>query len=283
MKGVAKFELSREERALLRQCEDEIEKSLPIILKHGRAIGERLITIRDQRLYREKHRTFEQYCQQKFKISRPRAYQLCREYEMVKKLEMSNALDKDSETVPSSRALQELDKSPEAAQAEVLEEAKKSGKVTKPSVKAAAKKVAARKGTPERIKDKANRDIPERALPIWRRRGEIREKLAPLYDLDQFALDMQGTEDPLWTVRGLKFANLSIAIRSVIFQIKQALPDRVCTKCQGIKSECEFCYGRGMISNDLADGIQTPVEMKDMLKKLSRSNDQSAKLPVESC
>jgi hypothetical protein len=39
-------------------------------------VGHALLTIREQRLYRESYTTFEDYCRQRWDLSRPRAYQL---------------------------------------------------------------------------------------------------------------------------------------------------------------------------------------------------------------
>jgi hypothetical protein len=70
-------------------------------------------------------------------------------------------------------------------------------------------------------------------------------------------------------VRGFSLNNLVIEIGALIFHFQQALPDVVCTKCQGIDPKCDFCKGRGMISTYLARGIATPIEMKEMRDKLT--------------
>ena len=65
-------ELSVVEQSELSRLESIIEKNLQSFYDVGMA----LTKIRDQRLYREKHETFQEYCKYQWDISRPRAYQL---------------------------------------------------------------------------------------------------------------------------------------------------------------------------------------------------------------
>jgi hypothetical protein len=65
--------LSPAETRELARHEKTIRQGLGKSLKVWQALNQ----IREQRLYREKFGTFEDYCQRKLKISRSRAYQLC--------------------------------------------------------------------------------------------------------------------------------------------------------------------------------------------------------------
>lgn len=65
-------ELTHPEQGRLIACEATIERGLKTFTEVGKA----LITIRDERLYRATHATFEEYCEQRWQISRQRAYQL---------------------------------------------------------------------------------------------------------------------------------------------------------------------------------------------------------------
>lgn len=60
------------ERQDLVRCEAIIERGLATFIEVGGA----LLHIRDHRLYRETHRTFEDYCWQRWNLKRPRAYEL---------------------------------------------------------------------------------------------------------------------------------------------------------------------------------------------------------------
>ena len=64
--------LTSQERNELSRCEGFIERNLQTLFEVGKAFAQ----IRDAKLYRETHKTFEEYCVERWKISRPRAYQL---------------------------------------------------------------------------------------------------------------------------------------------------------------------------------------------------------------
>ena len=64
--------LDATERAALTDCEATIERGLQTFVEVGTA----LLTIRDRRLYRAQYKTFEDYCQERWGMSRPRAYQM---------------------------------------------------------------------------------------------------------------------------------------------------------------------------------------------------------------
>jgi hypothetical protein len=68
--------LSKAEKKDLTRFEDEIGKALDRARDGFIEAGTKLARIRDARLYRETHATFEDYCLQRWGISRPRAYQL---------------------------------------------------------------------------------------------------------------------------------------------------------------------------------------------------------------
>ena len=55
----------------LAECEKVVERGLATFV----VVGEALARIRDGRLYRESHKTFEAYCDERWGMSRPRAYQ----------------------------------------------------------------------------------------------------------------------------------------------------------------------------------------------------------------
>jgi hypothetical protein len=75
--------LSPQERATLRQCEVAIPRGLRSFIEAGRALA----TIRNQRLYREHHRTFRAYCQARWGFDASRARQLIAAADVVRDLE----------------------------------------------------------------------------------------------------------------------------------------------------------------------------------------------------
>lgn len=74
-----KQELAQNETARLTQCEKAIEKGLGTFVE----VGQALLDIRDSKLYRASHKTFEAYCKERWDISRPRAYALIDQAKVV--------------------------------------------------------------------------------------------------------------------------------------------------------------------------------------------------------
>lgn len=65
-------ELIKEERELLQKHETTIKKGLNTFVE----VGQALLEIRDKKLYRIEYKTFEEYCQEKWQMTRRRSYQL---------------------------------------------------------------------------------------------------------------------------------------------------------------------------------------------------------------
>jgi hypothetical protein len=64
--------LTTTERKTLTKCEKTIEKGLGTFVE----VGQALYDIREEKLYRDAHATFEAYCTARWELSRSRAYQL---------------------------------------------------------------------------------------------------------------------------------------------------------------------------------------------------------------
>lgn len=64
--------LTEKEQDQLRRCEAVVQEHI----KSFHAVGNALLTIRDGRLYRETHSSFEAYLKERWNISRPRGYEL---------------------------------------------------------------------------------------------------------------------------------------------------------------------------------------------------------------
>lgn len=68
----ASAQLDAAEQARLKELEKVIEQGLQTFYEVGKALDE----IREKRLYRETHKTFDAYCREKWGIARQRAYRL---------------------------------------------------------------------------------------------------------------------------------------------------------------------------------------------------------------
>lgn len=108
--------LSPGERERLAEYVAVVDKSMDSFL----AVGAALIGIREGRLYREAHPTFEAFCRNKWSMSRPRAYQLIASTKMVNRL--SADLSTTVDTPTSERQVRPLTALPAAQQAAAWQE-----------------------------------------------------------------------------------------------------------------------------------------------------------------
>ena len=113
-------------------CIAAVREGMEAFTKVGRA----LLEIRESRLYRDTHATFEDFCRDEFGMKRQRAYQLI---EAAVVVEESPECQKFLSSESQARELAKVD--PEA-RAEVLQRAAESGKVTAKSINAAASEAA---------------------------------------------------------------------------------------------------------------------------------------------
>lgn len=117
----------------LAECERVIERGLKSFVE----VGQALITIRDGRLYRNHYPTFEAYCEHRWGISRPRAYELVHAAEKVQAL---SAIADTPLPANEGQARELSGLEPEEAAA-VMTEAAVSGKVTAASIREARERL----------------------------------------------------------------------------------------------------------------------------------------------
>jgi len=96
-------ELTLQESTLLEHCETRIERGIGVFLE----VGDALLVIRDSRLYRASHPTFEAYCQDKWNIERRRAYQLISAAQVVRNVQDSLSVNRGTHSV-TERVLRPL-------------------------------------------------------------------------------------------------------------------------------------------------------------------------------
>jgi len=122
---------SAEENALS-HCERRVSEGL----ERFRDVGLALASIRDNRLYRATHATFEDYCRERWQWSRQRAHQ------MIECAEVAASLPGDCQPlVDNERQARELAKVEPEKRAEVLSKAAQAGPVTAKAIKQAAQAV----------------------------------------------------------------------------------------------------------------------------------------------
>lgn len=79
-----------------------LEKRIQRGLNTFREVGEALMEIRDERLYRETHATFDSYCRDRWQFDRNRAYQL------ISAAEVANALPPEYPPIANEAQAREL-------------------------------------------------------------------------------------------------------------------------------------------------------------------------------
>lgn len=109
--------LTEEEQQDLIRREEYIEDNLQTLFSVGKAFAD----IRDRKLYRETHRTFEDYCKDRWQISRPRAYQLI-DASVVQE-NLSTNVDKGTPLPTNESQTRALKKAPPEKQLDIWQKA----------------------------------------------------------------------------------------------------------------------------------------------------------------
>lgn len=137
------------EADLLAFCERKIAAGFSTFCE----VGDALLKIRDARLYRASHASFEDYCREKWGMTRRRADQLIEASAVV----IGLASENHGSQITTERQARELAKVPESSRAEVLKQAAEAGPVTAKAIKEAAEK---RKGEPDNEPPRVQCGIP---------------------------------------------------------------------------------------------------------------------------
>jgi hypothetical protein len=176
------------ERAALLKCEKTIEEGRRTFVEVGNALA----AIRDARLYRESHKTFEAYCRQRWDIGRAHAYRLIESAAVASNL--SPIGDKSCpSSCPSSQpqseaAARALAKAPPEKRAEVMQAVADASKApTAAAIKKAVESVA-RANDSER-EDDSPQPIP--AIVSAVSRGKIKATTGQLAALAAFDEETQ--------------------------------------------------------------------------------------------
>lgn len=120
--------LTQHESTQLEACEQAIESGARTFIR----VGECLAVIRDQRLYRETHGSFESYCEERWGFSRRRGYQL------IRSAEAASEAVRTTGSQLNERQARELAKIEPERRGEVLERAQSGGDISARSIREAA-------------------------------------------------------------------------------------------------------------------------------------------------
>ena len=197
------------------------------------SVGVALMEIRDSKLYREEFKTFEDFCNKEFGVSKQHAYRMI-DAAAIKKSPIGDKIKTESQ----ARALMGV---PAEKREAVIKKAEASGAITAKSITEASKR--------EEVTielDRTGHRIPAGIIIEWhraKRYEEILETLSKIkclieVGLKRDALELREISNP--TVGHLKNAYADL---------KCIVPYSVCPTCNGRASgKCGLCRGRGFIS-----------------------------------
>lgn len=211
--------------------------------------GESLGKIRDKKLYRSTHATFEDYCKEKWGWSDRRARQLIDAATLVADL-------------------------PEDQQKEIKNEyqARKLKKAKNEKSEPKTGTTVPLLGTPKTIdaevilcdETEESCPIPVDILDDWKRNTETFEEFLSMASKLKCAIEKGKSDDDI-IFRELTGQALPY-VKSLYTAIKVAIPHAVCLACGGFERKaCTACKGKGYIGKLMYDKM-TASELKDMRK-----------------
>jgi hypothetical protein len=156
--------LSKSEKGTLASCEAIIERGVTSFVEVGKALTQ----IRDAKLYRATHKTFDAYCKERWEIGRSRAYELIDQAKVTTSLAEAG-VNLSAAADISKRDARALKDDPEAVAA--IKQMVAGGEAPAAAVKAVvADKKAGRDA--EQAANDAHQETARAALPEAVRRGE---------------------------------------------------------------------------------------------------------------
>jgi len=221
------------------------------------AVGEALRVIRDGKLYRDTHATFEEYCQEKWQFTHRRANQLAEGSETVKVLGTMVPKRDVSPVIPQNeRQIRPLAGLPSEQKKEAWKDATKDTP-TPTGKQVAAAVVKVKTGAAALPIDDRGITLPADKVELWNRRGEF-DEIAKLISKARCALrDAQKADDELYA--GLEFSDVLVKLDSVHYTISSTKPLYVCPMCQG--QGCRACKKIGLIGKFAFERV-VPAEFK---------------------
>jgi len=229
--------LSNDEWAELKDIEREIEIEQRAFVRCGLLLSR----VRDKKLYREKYRTFAEYCEKRWGWGKSYAYKMIGGSEAVKTLPA-----KMSTIVDNPHAAAAVADVPEADRADVVRAAAAKGPVTAKSIEAAAKE----QGQDAPPRDRYGHEIPAPIIAEWNRAKEFNANLTQLSRIRCAVEKAIESEDALFSeITNTTTGHLANAYSTLC----RVIPHTVCPRCQGRQPEKRcgkkgFCHGRGFIS-----------------------------------
>ena len=231
-------------------------------------VGVCLRRIKEQKLYKEKYGTFENYCTEGLGISRRHGYRLelqgkiNNQIQNVTRVSQIEQIDQNCEQIAqlSHRETAELAKIAPEKRPEVLQKARESGQVTAKSIREASEKTEGALPV-----DKTGYRIPEEVIDLWNREQEPKDLLQKLSVVRGAMKTAMNDDDVLY--RELNFSSVITDLSTVFSSVKTAVPFAVCPYCSGRNAgDCKACRGRGIMSEFKWKNV--PKEFKAIREKI---------------
>lgn len=260
--GATMKELSKIEQDALRDCEEVIAKGMT----NFRDVGEALMRIRDEKLFRQKFGTFEEYCQTTWDFGKRRANQIiaATKVELIESTpqkksgkKISQSGDRDIENAvlqPSTdsqvRALSSLPESEQpAAWSEAVESAGGKQPTAKQVKEVVEKRTAKTETGLEGLIDSVREAIEQAEA--------FRELMSAITAIKSKVTKL--VESPLG--RHINPNELNAHLTNAFRILKFAMPFADCVYCgRTIKKTCKACGGQGWLVQDVFN--QAPPDMK---------------------
>lgn len=215
-------ELSKSELSELTSCELTIETTQGAFVACGMALDK----IREDRLYRMTHDTFEDYCQKRWGWSRQRGYQLIEAAKIVNNL--PEIEQKEVKTEYQARVLKKVKSEPKMST-----DLPKNGL----QIESAKKTINL---------DKTGYPIPDAILDEWNRAETTGKDLLSRASFLKCSIENAFEEKDV-IFRGISQSTISYSI-NLWSNLKELIPHAVCTSCSGHNpKKCTLCGGRGFI------------------------------------
>ncbi len=249
-------ELTTNESKSLASHEKTIERGIATFQEVGAA----LMAIRDGKLYRQSHKTFEAYCKERWSMSRPRAYQLIEAADVVE--DLSTKVDKMPTSEKQTRPLASV---PKANRAEVWQAAvdtaplNSSGdpQVTEKHVEETVQQWKSPKvetpiiddDEPE-MYDELEQVVPSNLIPVFHDAEFIDQAIGYVKAAVKTAGDLHSS-------KAGKFFNVK-QFRSLAKEMQKLLeatrPFAICPYCEGRK--CSACAHIGIVPKEVHQQAQ---------------------------
>ncbi len=254
-------EITQSEKSRLKQLERVIKAGEKTFVEVGLALTE----IRDSKLYREEHGSFEKYMDRVWGWTKQYGYQLMAASKVVNEITNNKNLSPElvkrvnsSLPFPAARALSKV---PPPRRLGVVQKIVAAGqKVTAAAVSKIAGKPPKRPATA--LLDGTGLPVPPEVSALWNRMAEAQALMTSISSVRGVLRKAEDEKDILFIE--VDFTDCMAKLNQVYIDVQRAKPFAICPTCSGIHTKgCMTCKGRGFVS-EFYWKHQVPEETKTL-------------------